>query len=269
VALVTKVAVFHSGGHTETGGLLEFLRKLEPDVEWMRRLPAVRKPSPKLELDAPGPAQPDSGVTGEDLVDRMIERLAQFPLEHDCGCILIVDDADCRFTEDDAVSFDAWRAGVAQRIARAVGRKVSVHVLLASPEIEAWLVSDWEESFGHEYPAIEVALRRHLRKCRLQAHGRDRPTIEAYGGRRVNDGCERKLSDDLARAVHDGGRCSSCRATPAGASGDAGGPALIYSKRYHASAMLKRIRPERVREHCVALFAPAWQALRAELDTAR
>ncbi len=30
-----------------------------------------------------------------------------------------------------------------------------------------------------------------------------------------------------------------------------------------------RIRPERVREQCGKLFAPAWQALRAELDALR
>jgi hypothetical protein len=262
---VIKVAVFHSGGHTETGGLLEFLRKLDPHVEWERRFPAL-KPSPKLGLEAPAPAPADSGVTGDDLVDRVIERLTNHPLDRDCQCVLLVDDADCRFRPGDPPSFDDWCKDVKQRVVQAVGRNVRVHLLLAAPEIEAWLVSDWSQSFELEYREIDVALRRHIRTCCLRSDGLDWEAVEAYGGRRVNGTCERKLSDDLRDGVQAGGACPECAPPDA--------PELPrtpfrYSKRVHGARMLARVRPEQVRKQCSQLFAPAWQALRADLGAQR
>lgn len=254
-----RAGFFCTAGYTETGGLPEFLRKLRGDVEWERCFPAKVKPAPKLGRMTSAPVAQHSGATGERLVKEMLARLSKYYSGERClfDFVLLVDDADCRFAgEPEALA--AWRTELAAGVRAAVGRDLPVYVLLASPEIESWLLADWELGFGGHYRSIGVALRRHVRDCLLTNAGLDWETVEDFGGQRLGGGCEHKLSEALRDAIRAGGRCDQCAPPQASTSADMPPTTrLRYSKRDDGASMLKRIRPERVRLHCPRHFAPA------------
>lgn len=128
-----------------------------------------------------------------------------------------------------------------------------VFVLLASPEIEAWLLADLSNSFAHPRylkshfapPPSEQDLR-----LALDLRGPCRPedTWESYGCPPNEGGtaCTHKLSVDLADTL-DGleGRMRS------------------YSKRRDGAAMLKRIEPDQVTAACPLYAAPVILQLRS------
>lgn len=260
---------FSAAGYTETGGLQEFLRKLRPDVDWVRCFPAVDKPAPKIGRRAPAPRAGEAGTTGKRLVNAMLERLREHYAGDRCpfDFVLLVDDLDCRLGDEDG-ALAGWTREVSARVRDAAERELILYVLAASPEIEAWMLADWEEGFGREYRGIGVPLRRHVQDCLLGPIELGWDSVEDYGGRRIGAGCERKLSDDLRDAVRAGGRCSRC--SPAGETQPTGVMAgLDYNKRHNGAAMLKRVRPERVRESCVRYFAPAYRDLLAATPSVR
>jgi hypothetical protein len=184
----------------------------------------------------------------------MIERLRAFHSGDRCelDAVALVDDSDCRFSDPEA--FDDWVESVARRVREATQRGIPVFVLLAAPEIEAWLVADWQESFAREYGGVAVSLRIHVTTCLLQ--GQDMTAIEEYGGQRVEGGCERKLSRDLDKAfLQDGCAC--------GARDALAFSARRYRKAVEGVAMLKRIRPPEVRATCRTYFRRGIDALRS------
>ncbi len=76
--MVTRVGYFCTAGHTEAGGIRQFLEKIHPDIVWLRRFPAYDKPAPKLGRTLPAPRSTDEGCTGDKLVDKMLERIALY-----------------------------------------------------------------------------------------------------------------------------------------------------------------------------------------------
>jgi len=258
-----RAGVFCTAGYTETGGLQEFLRKLRGDVAWERCFPAVDKPAPKLGRTIAAPRREHAGASGERLAGAMLERLREHYSGDRCpfDFVLLADDADCRFAErPDEMA--AWHAELARAVRSAVGHPLPVYVLLASPEVESWLLSDWEMGFGGQYHDIGIALRRHIGNCLLAGAGLTWDDLEDFGGRQVGGTCERKLSDALRDAIRAGGRCERCVPSAASAGADAPPTARLgYSKRHDGASMLKRIRPEQVRTRCSRYFAPAYAGL--------
>lgn len=260
-----KIGYFCTAGYTETGGIQDFLGKLRPDVVWERCFPAAHKPNPKLGRLAREPRPEDSGVTGRTLVERMLERLERYhrreanPTEKPIDLVVLIDDADCRFKEDPQ-AFQAWTDDLRDKVRRATERpELDIVVLLASPEVESWLLSDWEESFGREYVGFADRLREHLEKPTLLGPA-PWSTIEDYGGRYVGGSCERKLSEDLQSALE-----QLLRDTE-----DTIGPEetlstedYYYSKKLHGVRMLRRIRPEALCTSCSRYFKPAFDQLMA------
>jgi hypothetical protein len=242
---LVKIGYFCSAGYTETGGLDAVLRRVAPDVTWERCFPAVDKPAPKIGRPLPTPVAAHSGVTGEALVKRIIDHFDDYDaLPYDA--ILIVDDADCRFCglADDPAP--GWRDAVVARL-RGARRWVDrpVFVLFASPEVEAWLLADWNNTFARYYPDVQVWMRR-----RLLALGLD--DLERYGCPRRGSSCTRKLSEDLVAAID----------VVDGATDPPPGPVPRYSKRTDGPWMLRCVDPDVVAAACAWLFAPSLWALR-------
>jgi hypothetical protein len=163
VALVIRVGCFYSGGYTETGGIDQFLKNLRSDIEWVRCFPAHDKPAPKLKKHLREPAKKHGGVTGKSLVDRMLERLRQQYADDHFDLVLFIDDVDCRFNDASGVfdkqRFDAYRANLESQVREAKGEPLLRFLaLLASPEIEAWLLADWERGFGKLSTDLQKAL---------------------------------------------------------------------------------------------------------------
>jgi hypothetical protein len=269
VALVIRVGHFCTGGHTELGaralpsGDLQlaaidaFLRKISPDILWTRAFPAREKPGPKHK---PGSAPVsfkdprDGGVTGRTLVDRMRERLTKHYRGPDCDldAVVVIDDADCRFLDDGAVQ--RWTQDLEREVRLWTERsELRFVALLASPEIEAWLLADWEEGFGREYASIQVPLGQALDRDLLGA--RPWVRIEEFGGPfdREKGSCTQKLSTEvqsaLARLAMEKGEAAD-RWT------------YTYSKRDNGPDMLRRIRPDKAAESCQRVLGPAIRALR-------
>lgn len=260
-----RAGYFCTGGHTELGAralavgghevaaIHAFLSKISPSIAFRRAFPAVEKPGPK-----PGRARTsfkdptDGGVTGARLVERMLERLAKHYRGDACDLdvVVLIDDADCRFLEEG--TFERWSDGLTRDVRASTEQPALCFVpLLASPEIESWLLSDWEQGFGLEYRAIEVKLIRALARDEMLG---SRPwiTIERFGGKHVNGSCERKLSDAINQVLD---------AIAMEEEAPVERRSFAYSKRDNGPDMLRRIRPEKVAEVAGIWFRPAYHQL--------
>jgi hypothetical protein len=242
VALV-KLAVYASAGETEVGGLQRFLQTFLPGIEICRALPAGRR----QKVGGPRLADPHPGLTGERLVREAVRRIQTFGLGG-CDAVLLVDDADCRFGCERADGLPAFVERVTAQLRAAVGRDVPVFVLLASPEIEAWLVADLEAwctdpAFRGLHGQPDATALRHALKALAPASG-----WAAYGCPPTADGtaCTHKLSEDLASAM---------QVLP--------GATRRYRKERDGSLMLGRVRGEVVLRSCPQYAGPVLTRLRA------
>src|SRR5689334_16222940 len=105
----------------------EFLRKLVPEVEWLRCFPAVSKPAPKIGRPHAVPQDRHAGATGR----RLGEEMLQLPQKHWHGAacsldfVLLIDDADCRFADatDASAEHGTWEELLRQRVRAATGKQ--------------------------------------------------------------------------------------------------------------------------------------------------
>lgn len=247
-----RVALFVSGGYTEVGGMTYFLRRISSDVSYVRLFPAVRKPAPKKGLDFPAPVGEHSGVTGDQLVSKMILSLKRSLCNGDeYDAVLLIDDGDCRFSDESILR--EWIADVEKRLHEETGFSRPFFTLIASPEVETWLCADWDNSFGTEYPQdIQRRIRNEASRQRMVS---DDEAPELFGmPQKKGGGCSRKLSELLQKILLDISKSSR---------------SFSYSKRVEGQAMLKRIRPEQVAEKCRLFFRPAFLELREWLTVER
>lgn len=232
---MVTAALYHSGGSTELGGLIQFLQKTHVQLRVYRKFPAQRKPGPKPTVRPPAPCPEHQGITGTSLISMFFARLRSFPPSE--SIIVLVDDADCRFR--DMTKYHQWVQAIRKRASEILMREVTLVVMLASPEIEAWLVADWGNSFGTQYPEVQKTLR-----YALSNHFNQYPSLEEFGLRAPDDaGCADKLSEVITMQLRD---CS---------------PSATYSKERHGSVMLQRIDPHKVAARCTRFFAPAFHEL--------
>lgn len=166
MALVIRVGYFATGGHTEVGGLQRFLDRIDARASMWRCFPAITKPGPKLGRPAPDPD--DEGITGGDLVARMLRRLEKYhrPGMRDAlDIVVLVDDVDCRFAigdrSFDPEQFGAWLVATTERV-RAAAQKPDLPfiALLGCPEIEAWFVADGRKASAASMLALPSGIAR-------------------------------------------------------------------------------------------------------------
>ncbi|WP_276663012.1 hypothetical protein [Syntrophomonas wolfei] len=133
---------FCSAGYTETGGMQVFLQQLNSNLKWKRCFPAVDKPNLKKGRTKATPVRSTSGVSGDNLVEQMLKIISEPVFERDeqYELILLIDDLDCRFNDDNQ-AYDAWLLNTHNRVEVAIGRPLMFLTLFASPEIEAWFLS--------------------------------------------------------------------------------------------------------------------------------
>ncbi|MCB9765039.1 MAG: DUF4276 family protein [Alphaproteobacteria bacterium] len=252
---MVTVGYFCTKSYTEVGGIQALLQKINPRVRWQRCFPAVLKPGPKPGRLALPLGDQDMGATGESLIRRMEQRLRDHYRGAALDALLLIDDADCRFCGDDPPKSQAEAIEALTRRARtALGRDdIPVFALFASPEVEAWLLADWDRSFGADHPHLSHTLRHHLAQ-RLTPHW---PATEGYGCPELRGGgCTTKLSEVLQDVMAD-------PATYAWAKLDPAKDGRRYSKKVDGALMLQRVRPERISEHCSLFFAPVARQLAA------
>lgn len=259
------VGYFCSGGHTELGATSNspapyepaaidaFLRKIDPRITWIRQFPARRKPGPKLGRVS-FRDQADGGVTGASLRTEMLTRLRDFARSASrLDAVVLIDDADCRFCVPGTLA--TWESDLTTEVRRATGRTdLPFIALLASPEIEAWMLADWQERFGGEraWRSHAHALARRMSQPDILGP-RPWEGLEDFGCPYDPErgACTRKLSDLVEQVL---------RALLVSAS--------VYSKRTHGPDMLRRLRPEVIAQTCRRVFAPALRRLQGLADSA-
>lgn len=271
-----RVGYFCSGGHTELGARMlatgereisaidAFLRKIYPErIVFERLFPARQKPGPKHKPGQPPASFKDQGaggITGHGLVDVMEARLEKYYRGAACvyDMIVVIDDADCRFLDESV--YQHWRQGLWDKVCAWTEKPDLLFVpLLASPEIEAWLLADWNEGFGREYASIEGQLRKTLVQDDYLG-AEPWVEVENFGGPYdgVKGSCTRKLSNEINKAL---GKLAEDRANKTGTVVDQ--KTYTYSKRENGPDMLRRVRPDEVAEICRRFFRRELLTLRA------
>lgn len=136
------------GGSAEVNGLIPFLERNWPECKFIRKCP-VRKPR------RPGLAH---GATGESLSDQIRLQIdAAIAQGETCQLILVLDDLDCNNPQQRQ---DILTQAMVQTLERRTS-SLRFWIAFAAPEIEAWILADWRNTFGkdNEFRAIRSQLR--------------------------------------------------------------------------------------------------------------
>lgn len=208
------VWLFAGGGEAEVRGLIPFLHK-NFACTFERKMPARLKPG----------ARPGHGLTGKGLTRPLKKQLAAaLKRGETCDLVLIVDDLDCRDdqTQEQNLLQAANSVPGAADIQKFVG--------LAAPELEAWLIADWDGTF-----AKDVDFRKdHAGMRWWLSHEKKVPfdepeTFSEYDPQR--DTCKEKLSDAIIESARQKTSTS-------------------YSKATHTPRLLQMLDPETVAHKC-------------------
>ena len=136
--MAVVVWVYSGGGEAEVRGLFPFLDKTFPGCRFERKTPVRDKPGPK-----PNKAS-SYGRTGKSLIDQIKQELPlALKLEpNKCDLILVFHDLDCRDSQKQKKKIldEISKIPECADIKKFVG--------FAAPEIEAWIIADWNNSIA-------------------------------------------------------------------------------------------------------------------------
>ena len=263
MALVTRIALFHTGGHTELGALQQALKAALGDVEIVRLFPARDRRGPLPAARGPGqpvvsqlaPRKADEGATGADLLKRVQRIVKDFP-PRGFKLVLVVDDADCQMCETETAPpadrretlHTQIRAAVTEALNAAGAPEIPTCVILAREEVEAWLLADWPNTFELEYRSQHPAVRHKLATALPGAL----QSPEAIGCPMKDEGqgCTIKVSEKIQDVVRE--------IQP-----------LVYSKATHGQAMLRRVNLDDAAKRCPTLRADLGELRRAIAELRR
>jgi hypothetical protein len=179
----------------------------------------------------------------------MIEEIVLHPsMVTECPAILLEDDLDNRDAmENQDEFFISQHKKLNDKIIGVAEKSIAeVICLYAAPEVETWLIEDWENSFGDSRlfnQQIATQLRPLINKLKMECSG----SFEHYSKYRTEKFSSwlianiQKLSE--IHRLEDSGMAS-------------------YSKSKHGSQFLGKIDPAQVESKCRTYFAKAYHAIR-------
>ncbi|MEG4986125.1 DUF4276 family protein [Microcoleus sp. BR0-C5] len=136
--MAVVVWVFSGGGEAEVRGFFPFLEKTFPGCRFERKTPVRQKPGPKANKAG------SYGRTGQSLIEQIKQELpiALKAEANKCDLILVFDDLDCRDsqTQKSKILSEISKIRECADIGKFVG--------FAAPEIEAWIIADWNNSIA-------------------------------------------------------------------------------------------------------------------------
>lgn len=91
-----NVGYFCTAGYTEIGSIQGFLERINPDINFIRCFPIANKVCLKKGRMSSTPIHSQNGITGEELINEMKQRLAHRDYQQ-FNLFLLIDDMDCRF----------------------------------------------------------------------------------------------------------------------------------------------------------------------------
>jgi hypothetical protein len=222
--MAVVVWVFSGGGEAEVRGLIPFLSKNFPGCIFERKTPVRTKPGPKPNKAA------SYGRTGQSLINQITEELP-IALKYEpnkCGLILVFDDLDCRSAESQKEKI----LGAISKIQESAN--IEKFVGFAAPELESWIIADWNNSIG-QHPDFRS---RHQRMRWWLSTQRNVPfdspeSFSEYD--RERDCCQEKLSEALIESsILDEFDSASTR----------------FSKGLHTPLLLLEIQPDEAKKRC-------------------
>lgn len=228
------VWLFAGGGATEVYGLPVFLERNFGQHRFERKTPIVHKKAPRPPKYPPANPQDDHEIvsmTGHEL-SRQTRQILQKYWPGTCDLILVLDDLDCH---DPLVRRQMFENAVRQSIQN---QNIPVTIGFAVPEIEAWIIADWHNTFEKDREFRNTAqaqyahqIRRELAEQYIRYDGSiDQPEqFSQFDPER--DSCQVKLSDVLIEIVQ----------LQTG---------INYSKADHSARMLKAADAHRVQTLC-------------------
>lgn len=284
--MVRNVACFITGGYTEAGYMQRFLEKINPNLTFHQKMP--NKPRRKISRieKAGGPGSESSlikdefsGITGNSLINKACQCLSLPSVQKEIeegliDAILVEDDTDDRFIGKSEDWINQDEGAKRNLLLQASHKDLPVVFLYASPEAEAWFISDWDNGFGWLYNSPDVVLQLNADERRYFATKlrryilvnllkNDMNSIEDYGFN--ENGVYEKLSNRLIKIVgielkdqiRSDSKANKQYVHDIEASRD-----LYYSKKKHGSMMMKRIDPDVVAGRCRHYFARGYYGLK-------
>lgn len=259
-----RVACFFTAGYTELNAMKRFMQRINADVEYIQLCPIGPRKSREMikNRERASINSENNGLTGAALIEHVVKtvRRDNFVREK-YDVILIEDDKDDRFLEIQAdgtatineAEWLTYKTDVTTQI-HAVCPDIPVLFFYAAPEVEAWFLADWSNSFGKAYekifkednPYFSTVLHSYVkREILTEAYEH---SIEHYG---YFDRTYKKLSAELQDAVErvELPRCEDKRM------------GLRYSKKTHGPAMLDALDPEIVWSRCNYFFRSGFREL--------
>lgn len=268
--MVEKIACFLTCGYTEAGAMQFFLKKMNDRYDYKQYLPnkTIKKKGDSKSLNSK-----ISGLTGEALLEKIYTIISKNKEEiGQCKAIIIEDDLDGKFHEFDEKQVEGYKKSIIDKIYVNLGKTIPVFLLFASPEVESWFISDWENGFEYLYCDTGIVndvernaklffthhLKKYINEEILKEYSQD---VEAYG---FFNGEYLKLSDQLIEGIQNGVKNyvqTIPKVNKAYVQQIVNSRNLYYSKKLHGDRMLRNISPETVAGKCRKYFCSVYNEI--------
>lgn len=268
-----RIACFFTAGYTELNAMKSFMGKINDRVEYIQLCPTgPRKSKAAIKNRDRGTIDiKQNGMTGEQLIKTIEEFIGTNRFaEEGYDAILIEDDKDGRFLSEqedgtakiDEEKWEIFKQNVIERL-RKKRPNIPIIFFYAAPEVEAWFLADWKNSFGSVYKDtfdakqndyFSIKFRKYVNDKILTARYVD--CIEEYG---YFDKTYRKLSEQIQTALEMPDFWENWEKYGPKTEH----PTVSYSKKREGAVMLKHIDPQEVLHNCSFYFKEGYQALHA------
>ncbi|MBF0461766.1 MAG: DUF4276 family protein [Magnetococcales bacterium] len=235
------VWLFAGGGHSELT-LPYFFRKHFP-CQFELKLPVrIRAPLPVKAGERRSLPKSGMGHSGKGLRDAVQRRLQEsLDKQRPPNLILVMDDLDCHDR--------AWAEQGLQKAVQSVPNAAGIPLIIAFavPEIESWLLADWDHTFGTHttFRSCSAAMRHYLSRV-SKVNFAHPETFSEYDPAKKS--CKEKLSEAIADAY------LNCPGEE------------YFSKREDTGALLPLLDPAIVASKCPH-FRQFWSELRQQCAT--
>lgn len=277
-----NVACFFTGGYTESNSLQIFLKKINENIQLKQFCPnkTRKRKCPGLQRDL---VHEISGLTGDALLHYVYDYLSKYQNDFtDFDAVIIEDDLDGVFTEERVPGDKTTRVSRRTQefenrcsvIRKTVREKLNkddtfpVIQFYAAPEIEAWFLADWDNSFGLVYGpkgmSILTTSENTYFSTRFHPYIKSHVLcqydnqIENYG---YFSGVYFKLSDQIISSF-DSFKVELADEPTDFSKSFSVNKNLRYSKRLHGDEMLKHLSPDAVYGKCPVYFREAFDLLK-------
>lgn len=271
-----KVACYITGGWTECGYMTHFLEKINPTYDYRQRFP-------QKNIGKKGKARKEfkiDGKTGVDLIRYVYSDVRDHKNElKDYAAILIEDDMDDQFfleskTGRDYELIEKRKLEIQEEIKKNIENPdIKVFFLYALPEIEAWFIADWDNTFGAEYRNILSDMNSYFsitfKKFVTSTVLTDKFKIDEIENYGYIGSQYQKLSEKLILSFQE----YSCSSESYKNNKEYNEKInelmrqnkVTYSKKAEGINMLRRLDPEKVAATCKFYFCKAFSELRSAI----